>query len=66
MRILVDVGSCCGHARCAEAAPDLFVLNDIGYLDTPEIAVSEDQEAIARRGAGACPEGCITIEEAEA
>lgn len=61
MKVEVDVTRCCGHARCATVAADLFVLNDIGYLDTPVITIPEGEEALATRGVRACPERCLKI-----
>jgi ferredoxin len=63
MKLVVEIERCCGHARCASVAPDMFVLNEVGYLDTPLIVVPEGQEALAKRGARACPERCVSIVE---
>jgi ferredoxin len=63
MKLAVEIERCCGHARCASVAPDMFVLNEVGYLDTPLIVVPEGQEALAKRGARACPERCVSIVE---
>ena len=63
MKIKAEVQRCCGHARCATVAPDIFVLNDVGYLDTPIIDVPEGAEPLGRRGARACPERCLSIVE---
>lgn len=61
MKIFVQVDRCCGHARCAAAAPDIFILNEMGYLDTPEIEVPPGKEELALRGKRSCPEGCIVV-----
>jgi ferredoxin len=63
VRILVEKGRCQGHAQCAALAPDLFVLDDLGYLALSDVEVADDDVPIARRGARACPEGAITILE---
>jgi ferredoxin len=63
MKMVVQVDRCCGHARCATVAADIYVLNDIGYLDTPLIEVPEGEEALAQRGMRACPERCISVLE---
>jgi ferredoxin len=62
VKIRVAVDRCCGHARCAAVAPHIFVLNESGYLDTPEIEVPVGEEALAMRGVRACPERCISAE----
>jgi ferredoxin len=63
MKIRIDKARCVGHARCAAIAPDLFTLDDDGYIAVEEIDVPPGQEAIARRGARACPERIITVVE---
>ena len=61
MRILVDRGKCCGHARCNAKAPDLFALDDLGYVSVDELEVPEGEEGSARAAAAACPERAITV-----
>jgi len=63
MRIRIDKARCVGNARCCTIAPDLYPLDDDGYIATEGFAVSEGQEALARRGARACPERVIEIIE---
>jgi ferredoxin len=63
MKIRVNKAACVGHARCAAVAPELFVLTDDGYIAQDEIEVPPGMEDKARRGARACPERIITIEE---
>ena len=65
MKIKAKTESCAGHARCAAVAPELFELNDEGYLETPEINVPAGLEALARRAVRACPERILSIEEDE-
>jgi len=62
MKIRVETEKCCGHARCASVAPEVYILSDTGYLSTPEILVPDGLVIQARRGARACPERCIVIE----
>jgi len=63
MKIAVQVDRCCGHARCAAAAPEIFILNDVGYLDTPVVEVPEGQEQLALKAKRACPEACLSVLE---
>jgi ferredoxin len=63
MKIRINKASCVGNARCAAVAPDLFPLDDEGYIAVEEIDVPSDMEELARRGAKACPERIIVIEE---
>jgi ferredoxin len=63
MKIRIEKSKCVGNARCAAVAPDLFPLNDDGYIAIEEIDVPPGMEALARRGARACPERIIIVEE---
>lgn len=63
MKIIIDRDRCAGHARCNAVAGDLFPLDDLGYIDTDGFVVPPGQEELARRGARACPERIITVEE---
>ena len=63
MKIRIDKGACVGNARCAAVAPELFPLDENGYIQVDEIEVPPGMEELARRGALACPERIILIEE---
>ena len=65
MKIRIDKASCVGNARCAAVAPELFPLDENGYIQVDEIEVPPGMEEDARRGAAACPERIILIEEDE-
>jgi ferredoxin len=61
VKIIVTRSLCSGHARCANVAPDLFGLNDEGYIELDEINVPAGQEELARRGVRACPERALRL-----
>ncbi len=63
MKIRIDKASCVGNARCAAVSAELFPLNEDGYIAVEEIEVPAGMETLARRGARACPERIIVIEE---
>ena len=63
MKIRINKAMCVGNARCAAVAPQLFPLDDEGYISIEEIEVPAGMEDLARRGAKACPERIIVIEE---
>jgi ferredoxin len=65
MKIRINKAGCVGNARCAAVAADLFPLDDDGYIAVEEIDVPPGSEARARRGARACPERIIVIEETD-
>jgi ferredoxin len=63
MRIRVDQERCSGHAMCKHHGPDVYVLDELGYNRTDIADVPEELWEQARRGALACPELAITVEE---
>jgi ferredoxin len=63
MKIHIDKAACVGNARCAAVAEELFPLDENGYIAVSEIDVPAGKEELARRGARACPERIIVIEE---
>ena len=65
IKVTVDVQGCVGHARCEAVAPEVYVLNDDGFNVTACKYVSDDLKAQAQRGARACPERIITVEDVD-
>jgi ferredoxin len=66
MALVISVAPdlCCGHHRCTEAAPDVYVLEQ-GLNAADGMTVPAGQETKARQGADLCPEGAITLLEEE-
>ena len=65
IKIMVNVENCVGHARCEAVAPEVYQLNEDGFNVTPCKYVDNALKAQAIRGARACPEKVITIEEVD-
>ena len=63
MIVRADQSRCMGHARCNVFAPDLFPLDDNGYIDVTEVHVDAAQEETARNAIAACPERVLTLHE---
>ncbi|WP_339709921.1 ferredoxin [uncultured Sphingosinicella sp.] len=63
MKIKVHHSMCQGHARCYSLAPDIFQLDDAGYILPGDITVPAGQEALAQRGVRACPERALEVAE---
>ncbi len=63
MKIRINKAACVGNARCAAVSEKLFPLDDDGYIAVSEVDVPPGMEDLARRGARACPERIIVIEE---
>lgn len=65
MKIRIEKAKCVGNARCAAVAPGLYPLDDDGYIAIDGFDAPPGEEALARRGARACPERIIFVEEDE-
>lgn len=63
MKVRVDAAKCQGNARCWTWAPNLFELNDEGYLDPGDIAVPAGEEENARRAVKSCPERALSLDD---
>jgi ferredoxin len=63
MKIRIDKAACTGNARCAAVSETLFPLDDDGYIAITGFDVTPGMEQIAKRGARACPERIIMVEE---
>jgi ferredoxin len=63
MRISVDADACTGHARCMSTAPEVYVLDELGFNRMGTFEVTPGLEDHARRGAAACPERAIAVIE---
>ena len=57
----VDSSKCQGHGRCNAVAPEVFELDDLGYVMTASGPVASELEAVERKGVGACPEKALSI-----
>ncbi|MFF5010488.1 ferredoxin [Streptomyces phaeochromogenes] len=63
MKITVDQNKCSGHARCNATAPELFDIDDSGYVAFASREVPAGAERQARAAAQDCPERAITLED---
>jgi ferredoxin len=61
MKVVVNTSACVGHARCQHVAPELFTLDDNGYIATTSFEVPPGLEALAQRAVRACPEGALRV-----
>ncbi len=65
MKIRIERSQCVGNARCHAVAEHLYPLDEEGYIATDGFEVPAGEETLARRGARACPERIIFVEDAE-
>jgi len=66
VRVAVDAGVCTGHARCAEACPEVFSSDEAGYaILRTDGTVPSGLEAQALQAVEGCPERAISIVDGE-
>jgi ferredoxin len=58
---VVDYGMCTLCEGCIEVCPEVFRLNDAGYIEVIELAHYPEEEV--EEAIKYCPEDCITWEE---
>lgn len=63
IKIKADTQLCQGHARCYAIAPEIFELDEGGYIGFSERIITTDQEQRARQAIRACPEGALSLVE---
>ncbi|ATL26238.1 hypothetical protein KY5_1220c [Streptomyces formicae] len=63
MKGRVEEDLCMGHGMCAALAPGVYEVSDLGTNDMGEFVVTAGSEDAARRGARACPERAILLDE---
>ncbi len=65
LKVRIVKAQCVGNARCHAVAELLYPLDDDGYIAIEGFTADEADALLARRGARACPERIITVEEIE-
>ncbi|KKD06633.1 ferredoxin [Streptomyces sp. WM6386] len=63
MRVEVLKGKCCGYTLCNEVCPEVYRIDDDGFVVVPNPEVPSDLEGGAREGAAICPEGALVVHE---
>jgi ferredoxin len=63
MRVTLDNEKCTGHAQCFAVSERLFPTDDHGYSTLRPHLVEAKDEALARAGVDACPEGALQLHE---
>ena len=63
LRVKAHPGLCNGCGNCKRWAPDVYSLDEDGYIDLHLLEVPAELEDQARLGAQVCPEGAITLIE---
>ena len=60
MKAQIDLSLCEGHAKCMEAAPDIFEVRDDDLSHVLVEDIPEDQHARVLRAVRTCPRAAIT------
>ena len=63
LKIRAIPGKCQGHARCYALAPDIFELNEEGYIAFDEKIIAREHAELAQEGVWACPERALELIE---
>jgi ferredoxin len=59
--VSVDSSKCQGHARCNLICPEIFDLDDDGYVKLLTPHVAPEYEVAAKDAVANCPERAISI-----
>jgi ferredoxin len=62
MKVSVDIGRCQGHARCNAICPDVFDLNEDGFVVLLTSSVGDELADEVRKAERNCPERAISTE----
>ena len=65
MKVVANKTRCAGHARCAAVSPEVFELDENGYIGFEERPIPPELLEVARRGVRACPERALKLLENE-
>jgi len=61
-RIVVDADRCEGHGLCQQIAPEVFDLDDDGYLHLLRDTVGAELDARVRDAVRVCPVAALTTQ----
>jgi len=63
MRIKVDFDLCQGHANCMGEAPDVFRVDDKGFLEVLQEEPPEALREAVEKAVKYCPTGALSLED---
>jgi ferredoxin len=61
VKVSIDLGKCCGHARCNAVDSENFLLDDSGYALRADFEIPAEAEEKARLAVASCPERAISL-----
>jgi len=57
----IDHVKCCGYGMCAELCPDVFSLDENGFVVANQTEVPEELMQAAEEAVSSCPEGVLKL-----
>jgi ferredoxin len=57
----VDQVKCCGYGMCAELAPDVFALDEAGFVVAKRTEIPHELMAATEDAVYSCPEGVLKL-----
>jgi ferredoxin len=63
IKAIAERSACCGYGICAEICPQVFQLDENGFVTVAVSVIPAGLEAQGREAAAACPQSALTIEE---
>jgi ferredoxin len=61
----VDRNKCCGYGACAELCPEVFSLDENGFVVANTSEIRQELMAAAEEAADSCPEEVLKITKAQ-
>lgn len=62
MHVKVNLAACEGHGLCQQAAPEVYELDDEGYVHLRNDEIDEALRAAAETGARVCPVAALSVQ----
>ena len=63
LRVVANRSACCGYGICAEICPEIFGVDDNGFVVLKVETVPQGLEDRAREGVQACPQSALAVED---
>ncbi|XPP26753.1 MAG: ferredoxin [Leucobacter sp.] len=63
MQIDVNLTACEGHGLCAQVAPQVYEIDDEGYVRVQVDVITADLATAAAAGAAVCPVAALRVAE---
>jgi len=63
VRVVADLSTCLGNARCVATAPEVFDVDDDGVVVVLDATPSPDLAAKVDLAVRSCPTGSLSIED---